>query len=466
MEDSLPNFASLRYDNKRIRCQLSFDDLRSMCPLTHTKDSYNIVLTYMPNRLLIETDSFQEYLSKYATMEIFQEEIVNTVMLDIILRVSPRWLKVELKTNIRRGTHNTVVQEWSETIGFHHSPEIGEGNKLTGKLKVDVPFKSGSYSRITIISGGRKELATPTFFPAVSSRQSFALKGLLELLLSEKYPRLYISAYDIYEQPEVYNTETILSISRNFMNGCTVMVDSGCFESHHRDDSKWSHGKYKEAINKIKSDYYMAFDPIPRLEQSKDEYQKKLFSNLNESRDIQSGESHLVAILHGMSPDSLIVNVKHYLDEYKGKETIIAIPERECGESLLQRCRTIINIRRILSNSQGPQILHILGCGDPISISTYVYCGADSFDSAEWTQYLVDPVDLKKRSISHLQLMKCDCKACRMTLFISDKKALMHNLLFYQSFMTKLQDMIKYGTLRDFLITTVGKDMVSQIDEN
>jgi len=466
VEDGLPTSVVNKFGDKGIRCKLSFEDLRSMCPISHTQDSYQITLDYVPNRLLIETNSFEEYLLKYEKKEILQEELSNTIMLDVILMISPKWLKVELKRNIRRGIHNTVVQEWSETDGFHHSPKIGVRGKLTDKLKVDIPFKSEKHSRITIISGGNKDLATPTFFPAVSSRQSFDIRALLELMLAENYPRLYISAYDIYENPDVYDTNLILAIDRNFWNGCTIMIDSGCFESYHKGDKNWTQGKYKEAINKFHSDYYMAFDPFPQSDESKGEYYKDLMSNLNASRGVQSDGSILIAILHGSNPTSLVDNLRCYLGEYNEKDTIIAVPERECGESLSERCLTISNIRRAFTDFGVDPILHILGCGDPVSISAYVYSGADSFDSAEWTQYLVDPIGLKKLSISQLELIKCDCRACELTNTPPNKRALLHNLLFYQNFMTKLRDMIKYGTLRDFLITSVGKDIVSKIDGN
>jgi hypothetical protein len=69
---------------------------------------------------------------------------------------------------------------------------------------------------------------------------------------------------------------------------------------------------------------------------------------------------------------------------------LIAVPERELGDGLVQRVTTVARIRRELDLIGWYCPLHLLGTGNPLSIAALSAAGADSFDGLEWCRTVVD----------------------------------------------------------------------------
>ncbi len=79
----------------------------------------------------------------------------------------------------------------------------------------------------------------------------------------------------------------------------------------------------------------------------------------------------------------------------------IAIPERELGEGLFARVRTMRSIRIALNELPFYQPVHLLGTGTPISVALLTAAGADSFDGLEWCRYVADA---SQATLHHFQL--------------------------------------------------------------
>jgi len=59
-------------------------EFTSVCPKTGLPDFGNIVIRYEPSRLCLELKSLKEYLQAYRNLGIFQENIVNQVLQDVV----------------------------------------------------------------------------------------------------------------------------------------------------------------------------------------------------------------------------------------------------------------------------------------------------------------------------------------------------------------------------------------------
>ena len=83
-------------------------EFTSVCPKTGLPDFGKIELRYMPRERCLELKSQKEYLFCYRNLGIFQENICNQVLDDVVKAVDPVWC--EVKGDFRpRGGISTVV---------------------------------------------------------------------------------------------------------------------------------------------------------------------------------------------------------------------------------------------------------------------------------------------------------------------------------------------------------------------
>ncbi len=83
-------------------------EFTSVCPKTGLPDFGKIEIRYMPRERCLELKSLKEYLFCYRNLGIFQENICNQVLDDVVKAVDPVWC--EVKGDFRpRGGISTVV---------------------------------------------------------------------------------------------------------------------------------------------------------------------------------------------------------------------------------------------------------------------------------------------------------------------------------------------------------------------
>jgi len=250
-------------------------------------------------------------------------------------------------------------------------------------------------------------------------------------------------------------------VSDYFRNGCFVMLDSGIFESYWNRDSTWTFARYGKYTCQIDSDFYCSFDQLPKKDMSIQHFSRLTMRSIKSSAMI-SKSSQAVPVIHGISPEQLIQMLRKLMAVMK-VVPIVAVAERDCGRTISERAKTIVKLREILLNGRQNSIIHLLGCGDPISLAVYSYCGADMFDSLDWAEFAIERNELELANISQLELMNCNCVACSRKIKDPIKKVLLHNLRFYQDYGIMLRAMIQRGTLGDFLIERVGLDFLDRL---
>lgn len=64
-------------------------EFTSVCPRTGLPDHGTITITYVPDKLCLELKSLKMYLLAYRNLGIFQENIVNRVLRDIVAAAKP-----------------------------------------------------------------------------------------------------------------------------------------------------------------------------------------------------------------------------------------------------------------------------------------------------------------------------------------------------------------------------------------
>jgi 7-cyano-7-deazaguanine reductase len=87
-------------------------EFTSVCPKTGLPDFGNIVIRYVPDRLCLELKSLKEYLQSYRNLGIFQENVVNQVLEDVVRWAKPVWAEVKGEFRPRGGIATVVIAKW------------------------------------------------------------------------------------------------------------------------------------------------------------------------------------------------------------------------------------------------------------------------------------------------------------------------------------------------------------------
>ena len=94
--------------------EIVMPEFTSVCPKTGLPDFGRIVLRYVPNRLCLELKSYKMYLLAYRDLGIFQENIVNRVLRDVVNAAKPVKATVVGEFTPRGGLATIVTAAWPQ----------------------------------------------------------------------------------------------------------------------------------------------------------------------------------------------------------------------------------------------------------------------------------------------------------------------------------------------------------------
>lgn len=87
-------------------------EFTSVCPKTGLPDFGVLKIRYMPDKVCLELKSLKEYLFTYRNLGIFQENIVNRVLEDVVRAAKPVWAEVVGEFKPRGGIATVVAARW------------------------------------------------------------------------------------------------------------------------------------------------------------------------------------------------------------------------------------------------------------------------------------------------------------------------------------------------------------------
>ena len=82
-----------------------------ICPLTSQPDFAVIQIEYVPDLINVELKSLKSYFWAYRDEAGFHEAITNKIFDDLFVLLSPRYIKIIAKWNVRGGIYTTVEIE-------------------------------------------------------------------------------------------------------------------------------------------------------------------------------------------------------------------------------------------------------------------------------------------------------------------------------------------------------------------
>ena len=103
-----------QYPDRDYVIKIDIPEFTCICPKTALPDFASITIEYIPDRLCIELKSLKYYTIFYRDVGIFNENVVNKFLDDLVKACSPRWMKISGEFNARGGIKTTVGAEWGK----------------------------------------------------------------------------------------------------------------------------------------------------------------------------------------------------------------------------------------------------------------------------------------------------------------------------------------------------------------
>jgi 7-cyano-7-deazaguanine reductase len=104
--------------------EIVIPEFTSVCPKTGLPDFGKLVLRYVPDEHCLELKSYKMYLLAYRDLGIFQENVVNRVLRDVVKAASPKTATVIGDFSPRGGLGTVVTATWSRKS--NGSPKRGK----------------------------------------------------------------------------------------------------------------------------------------------------------------------------------------------------------------------------------------------------------------------------------------------------------------------------------------------------
>jgi 7-cyano-7-deazaguanine reductase len=112
LDASMPDIETWPNQFSGYEIVIDVPEFTSVCPKTGLPDFGVLTLRYMPDKRCLELKSFKEYLLSYRNLGIFQENIVNRVLEDVVRAAKPVWAVVKGEFRPRGGIGTVVEARW------------------------------------------------------------------------------------------------------------------------------------------------------------------------------------------------------------------------------------------------------------------------------------------------------------------------------------------------------------------
>ncbi len=283
-----------------------------------------------------------------------------------------------------------------------------------------------------------KAIPLPVYFPSISSvKTGLSPFEYFKILKALGQSHFLVSAFDIDKS---FNKDDFLNILKENQknDGPIILMDSGNYESYWIRDKSWTIENFNEILKQEISDLAFCFDNQSPPDNPKENAAGVAISTEN-SQSVANSTS-IIPIIH-CDKKNLNETVLELCN--KTNAPIISIPERILGDGLLERISTVTHLRRELNKLENYVFIHLLGTGNPFSLLLFSLSGVDSFDGLEWCQTTVNTQTKVLYHFQQRELIEDDCIYCKEKGLDYNLKTLGHNLLFYNSWMKRIQEAIQ-----------------------
>lgn len=300
---------------------------------------------------------------------------------------------------------------------------------------------------------GGRALPVPAFFPSVSSVKTNLLPSeYVRILGTLGEPQLLVSAYDLATLDDAERSaiqEAVGAVSRH---GCAVLLDSGNYERFWHRDATWTIERYAATVRSCGAPIAFSYDELEPLLEPR-HAADAVVAGVHRDQ-AWSSSTTICPIVHGLTPEALAETASIVAERLQ--PLLVAVPERELGNGLVARAGTVRRMVKTIADVAPGTSVHILGTGSPVALLVYAIAGALSFDGLEWCQTCVDPDSAHLHHFQHRDLVRTIEPSLTTSLPYA-AGTLVHNLLFFRGWMTRVRESLANGTADGLLESVIPK---------
>jgi 7-cyano-7-deazaguanine reductase len=97
--------------------EITMPEFTSVCPKTGLPDHGTLILRYVPDKLCLELKSLKMYTLAYRNLGIFQENVVNRMLADIVKAAKPHSAEIVGDFTPRGGIFTKITASWKRKNG-------------------------------------------------------------------------------------------------------------------------------------------------------------------------------------------------------------------------------------------------------------------------------------------------------------------------------------------------------------
>ena len=91
--------------------RISIPEFTCLCPKTGQPDFATLELEYVPDAACVELKSLKLYIWSFRDRGAFHEAVTNEILAHLAGAITPRFMRLTARFNVRGGLHTTVVAE-------------------------------------------------------------------------------------------------------------------------------------------------------------------------------------------------------------------------------------------------------------------------------------------------------------------------------------------------------------------
>ena len=117
VEAPLPDIEVWENQFPGYQIEIRMPEFTSLCPKTGLPDHGTITILYVPDKWCLELKSLKLYMLAYRNLGIFQENVVNRFLRDIVRAAKPVSASVVGEFTPRGGVFSKITATWSRKHG-------------------------------------------------------------------------------------------------------------------------------------------------------------------------------------------------------------------------------------------------------------------------------------------------------------------------------------------------------------
>jgi 7-cyano-7-deazaguanine reductase len=117
LDAALPGLETFENQFPNYSIEIAMPEFTSVCPRTGLPDHGTLTLIYVPDKHCLELRSLKMYMLAYRNVGIFQENVVNRFLGDVVRACRPVSATVVGEFRPRGGVHSKITATWSRKRG-------------------------------------------------------------------------------------------------------------------------------------------------------------------------------------------------------------------------------------------------------------------------------------------------------------------------------------------------------------